>query len=72
VDPADPRDLAASHAWFVGLAPASEPVIVVVVLVEHGGAGGKVAAPIARAVVDGSFAALRREERATPGRGRRR
>jgi penicillin-binding protein 2 len=36
-----------SHAWFVGFAPAQEPELVVAVLVEHGGPGGKYAAPIA-------------------------
>jgi penicillin-binding protein 2 len=35
------------HAWFVGWAPLDEPRIVVAVLVEHGGGGGTVAAPIA-------------------------
>jgi penicillin-binding protein 2 len=35
------------HAWFVGFAPAYDPEIVVVVLVEHGGVGGRKAAPIA-------------------------
>jgi penicillin-binding protein 2 len=34
------------HAWFVGWAPAEEPVIVVVVLNEHGGHGGSAAAPL--------------------------
>lgn len=42
---------AASHAWFVGFAPADDPVIAVAVLVEHGGSGGGIAAPIARAVL---------------------
>jgi penicillin-binding protein 2 len=36
-----------SHAWFVGFAPAADPELVVAVLVEHGGPGGKYAAPIA-------------------------
>jgi penicillin-binding protein 2 len=35
------------HAWFAGYAPADRPEIAVVVLVEHGGQGGKNAAPIA-------------------------
>ena len=35
------------HAWFAGYAPADDPRIVVVVLVERGGTGGKVAGPIA-------------------------
>jgi peptidoglycan glycosyltransferase len=45
-------------AWFLGFAPAENPVVVVVVLVEGGvdlgdeATGGKVAAPIARAVIE--------------------
>ena len=36
------------HAWFVGYAPADAPRVLVVVFVEHGGGGGKHAAPIAQ------------------------
>ena len=39
------------HAWFIGFAPAEAPRAVVVVLVENGGDGGQVAAPIAREVL---------------------
>jgi penicillin-binding protein 2 len=39
------------HAWFAGYAPTRSPEVAVVVLVEHGGAGGKHAAPIAFEVV---------------------
>ncbi len=39
------------HAWFAGYAPAEDPEIAVVVLVEHGGSGGKVAAPVFRGIV---------------------
>ncbi len=39
------------HAWFIGFAPADEPVIAVAVIVENGGGGGDVAAPIARQVM---------------------
>ena len=35
------------HAWFAGYAPAEDPVVAVAVLVEHGGSGGRAAAPIA-------------------------
>lgn len=35
------------HAWFTAWAPAHEPEIVLVVLIEHGGHGGSAAAPIA-------------------------
>jgi penicillin-binding protein 2 len=44
-----------SHAWFVGFAPAEAPQLVVVVFVEHGGGGGKIAAPIARQIIDQYF-----------------
>lgn len=40
------------HAWFAGYAPARAPEIAIVVLVEHGGGGGKNAAPVAMRVVD--------------------
>lgn len=40
------------HAWFVGFAPYRNPLFVVGVLVEHGGSGGSVAAPIARRVIE--------------------
>jgi penicillin-binding protein A len=39
------------HAWFAGFAPAENPKVAVAVLVENGGTGGAVAAPIARAVM---------------------
>jgi len=35
------------HAWFSGYSPSSAPEVAIVVLVEHGGGGGKHAAPIA-------------------------
>jgi penicillin-binding protein 2 len=35
------------HAWFAAVAPADAPEIAVVVLIEHGGAGGEHAAPVA-------------------------
>lgn len=40
------------HALFIGFAPADEPKIAVAVIVENGGSGGAVAAPIARKVMD--------------------
>lgn len=49
---------AAPHAWFTAFAPADDPKIAVAVVVEDGGnagneaAGGKVAAPIARDVIE--------------------
>ena len=41
-----------THAWFTGFAPAEAPKIVVTVVVEEAGSGGKVAAPIARQLFD--------------------
>lgn len=35
-----------AHAWFAGFAPAQDPQVAIIVLVEHGGAGGRQAAPI--------------------------
>lgn len=40
------------HALFVAFAPADAPEIAVAVVVEHGGSGGQVAAPVAKAVID--------------------
>lgn len=40
------------HAWFIAFAPIDDPVIALAVLVENGGGGSSVAAPVARAVVD--------------------
>ena len=44
------------HAWFIGYAPASRPEIALAVIVEHGGSGGSVAAPIAREMLREYFA----------------
>lgn len=41
-----------THAWFTGYAPAEDPQIVVTVIVEEGGSGGAVAAPVARQMFD--------------------
>jgi len=49
----------AAHAWFAGWAPAEDPEIAVVVLVEHGGAGGTVAWPIAKQIIEGYFTKIR-------------
>lgn len=39
------------HAWFVGYAPAEDPQIVVVVLIENIGHGGTFAAPVAKKII---------------------
>lgn len=45
-----------SHAWFIGFAPSTQPQVAVAVIVENGGGddqgtGGRIAAPIAQAVM---------------------
>ncbi len=40
------------HAWFSAFAPVDNPQIAIAVLVENGGGGSKVAAPIARKLLD--------------------
>jgi penicillin-binding protein 2 len=40
------------HALFISFAPADDPKIVIAVMVENGGHGGSIAAPIARKVTD--------------------
>jgi peptidoglycan glycosyltransferase len=49
------------HAWFIAFAPASDPTLAIAVLVERGGGnneeatGGRVAAPVARQVLQSYF-----------------
>ncbi len=52
-----------AHAWFVAFAPADRARVVVAVVVEHGGYGGAVAAPIVRHVLGYAL------EHGTGGRG---
>ncbi len=49
------------HAWFVAYAPADKPEIAVAVLVEHGGRGGAVAAPLVKKVIEKYFSLKSRE-----------
>ena len=51
------------HALFIGFAPLENPAVAVAVVAEHGGSGGRTAAPIGRQVLD---AYLVREEEAIP------
>lgn len=62
------------HAWFAGYAPARSPEIAIVVLVEHGGAGGKTAVPVAMRIVRDwqKQKAERHKERTTARRSRKR
>ena len=43
------------HAWFIAFAPYDKPEVAVSVIVEHGGHGGTVAAPIARKILKTYF-----------------
>jgi len=43
------------HAWFVAVAPAEDPIIALAILIEHSGTGGRVAAPIAREILECYF-----------------
>ncbi len=43
------------HAWFTCFAPAENPQIVVTVLIENGGVGGKIAAPLAKSILESFF-----------------
>ena len=47
------------HAWFAGYAPADNPEIAVVALVEHGGSGGHEAAPLVTAIAREWFTRIR-------------
>jgi len=40
------------HALFIAFAPVTAPRIAIAVVIEHGGAGSRAAAPVARAVLD--------------------
>jgi peptidoglycan glycosyltransferase len=41
-----------THAWFVGFAPAENPKVAIAVIIEEAGTGGRVAAPVAREVME--------------------
>jgi penicillin-binding protein 2 len=56
------------HAWFAGYAPAAKPRIAFAVLVEHGGHGGSVAAPVAMEIIDNYFETVVAPEDRNPPR----
>ena len=56
------------HAWFAGYAPAAKPRIAFAVLVEHGGHGGSVAAPVAMEIIDNYFESVVPPEDRSPPR----
>lgn len=45
-----------THAWFACFAPADNPKILIVVIIENGGYGGKVAAPVAKEILEKTLA----------------
>lgn len=57
------------HAWFAGFAPFTDPEIAVVAFVEHGGGGGKNAAPIAMRVMQEYLQKLKPAREGLPGSG---
>lgn len=50
------------HAWFVSFAPAYQPEIAVIALIENVGFGGTHAAPAARAIYDAYYRQTRKQE----------
>ena len=46
----DPQER--THAWFTVFAPADDPEISITVLVEAGGGGSEIAAPIAKEIME--------------------
>ena len=52
---AEPGGEVNPHAWFTVFAPFENPEVAVTVLVEHGGQGADVAAPVARKILEEYF-----------------
>jgi len=46
------KDIYKDHAWFTAYYPAENPEIALTVLIENGGSGGSVAAPLAKDIID--------------------
>lgn len=53
-----------THAWVTVAAPVERPELILVVLVEEGGGGDKVAVPVAREILEWYFSSEQRESRA--------
>ena len=51
-DEEDLSEFRRKHAWFMAFAPVEDPQIALAVLVENGGGGSSVAAPVAKKVID--------------------
>ena len=62
---------ARSHAWFVGFAPVKNPKVAIAVVVEHGGLGGRVAAPLAGRILQEALGKDKPLEMARSGQGAR-
>ena len=52
-----------AHSWFIGYAPADDPQVVVLAMVEHGGPGSYAAAPIARRMLEEYFGVAPKKEK---------
>ncbi|NTW29466.1 MAG: FtsW/RodA/SpoVE family cell cycle protein [Coriobacteriia bacterium] len=48
---------APTNAWFIAFAPAENPTVAIAIMIEGGGVGGQVAAPLAKAVLETALAA---------------
>ena len=55
--------LGEDHAWFIGFAPREKPEIALAVLIEHGGMGGEVAAPVAKKIIEAYFTGKRESKK---------
>lgn len=60
----DVPELHRNHAWFIAFSPVKNPLVAIAVLVEHGGSGSEVAAPIAKKVIEKHLDARFSRERA--------
>ena len=60
-------DTANDHSWFAAFGPSDDPQIAVAVLVEHGGLGGHVAAPVAMDIYREWFKRFTPRAAAAPG-----
>jgi len=48
-----------SHSWFIGFAPAEDPVVAVAVIMEHQGSGSDFATPVGQKVMQAALQALK-------------
>lgn len=55
-----------THAWFMGYAPAHNPQYALAVLIEYGGGGSAVAAPVSRDIFEYLFGVVSRHAVETP------